>query len=159
MGRNYIETLMGAVVIGVAAIFLVFAYSTADLKAVEGYTVKANFDRIDGIQKGSDVRMAGIKIGTVVGQHLHPETYFAIVTMSISAGIKLPEDTSAAITSDGLLGDKYLSLTAGGADDMIPPGGEITTTQGSIDLIGLVGRFIFSQGGSDSKNSNDDAGK
>lgn len=149
MRKNYIETVMGGIVVVVALLFLVFAYNAANLKGtVEGYLVRAKFDRIDGIQRGSDIRMAGIKIGTVVDQKLDPATYLAVVTMNIHPEVKLPEDTSAAITSDGLLGDKYMVLTPGGAEDMIPHNGEITTTQGSIDLIGLVGKMIFSQSGS-----------
>lgn len=156
MGRNLIETLMGAVVIAVAVFFFVFAYNTANIKAVEGYEVSAKFDRIDGIRQGSDVRMSGIKIGTVLTQRIDPQTYLAIVTMSIDPVIKLPLDTSASITADGLLGDKYLALSPGGEDEMIPADGEIETTQGSIDLFSLVGQLIFSQTGDDGAKSGTD---
>lgn len=155
MRRNLIETIMGAVVLVVAAIFMLFAYKTADIQAVEGYAVTAKFDRIDGIREGSDVRMSGIKIGTVVAQRLDPETYLAVVTMTVDPAVKLPMDTSAQITSDGLLGDKYMSLSPGGADEMIPSGGEIETTQGSIDLFSLVGQMIFSQTGKGDKKGGD----
>ena len=147
MGKNLIETLMGAVVIAVAAIFMLFAYSKADVGAVDGYTVKAKFDRIDGINVGGDVRLSGIKVGTVIDEVLDPETYFAIVTLSIKDGIKLPTDTSAACTSSGLLGSKYLNLSPGADETMIPEGGEIETTQGCIDLFALLGQMIFSQTG------------
>ncbi len=156
MQRNLIETIMGAVVIVVAAIFLVFAYTTADVRAVEGYDVSAKFDRIDGIKRGSDVRMAGIKIGTVMDSTLDPETYLAVVELSINPTVKLPLDTSASITSDGLLGDKYMSLSPGGDEAMIKPGGEIETTQGAIDLFSLVGQMIFSQTGKDDKDKSGD---
>jgi phospholipid/cholesterol/gamma-HCH transport system substrate-binding protein len=135
------------VVVAVAVLFVIFAYDEADLKTVEGYAISAKFDRIDGIRRGSDVRMSGIKIGTVTGQALDPETYLAVVQLNIDTSIKLPMDTSAAITSDGLLGDKYMALSPGGDDEMIPAGGEIETTQGSIDLFSLVGQMIFSQTG------------
>ena len=156
MQRNLIETIMGAVVIVVAAIFLVFAYTTADVRAVEGYDVSAKFDRIDGIKRSSDVRMAGIKIGTVMDSTLDPETYLAVVELSINPTVKLPLDTSASITSDGLLGDKYMSLSPGGDEAMIKPGGEIETTQGAIDLFSLVGQMIFSQTGKDDKDKSGD---
>ena len=156
MQRNLIETIMGAVVIVVAASFLVFAYTTADVRAVEGYDVSAKFDRIDGIKRGSDVRMAGIKIGTVMDSTLDPETYLAVVELSINPTVKLPLDTSASITSDGLLGDKYMSLSPGGDEAMIKPGGEIETTQGAIDLFSLVGQMIFSQTGKDDKDKSGD---
>jgi len=147
MGKNLIETLMGSVVIMVAVIFIAFAYSKADVGAVTGYTVKAKFDRIDGIKVGGDVRLSGIKVGTVVEEILDPNTYFAVVTLSIDNSIKLPTDTSAACTSSGLLGDKYLNLSPGADDTMIPEGGEIESTQGCIDLFALLGQMIFSQTG------------
>ena len=147
MGKNLIETLMGSVVIAVAAIFMAFAYSKADVGAVDGYTVKAKFDRIDGINVGGDVRLSGIKVGTVVDEILDPNTYFAVVTLSIDNSIKLPTDTSAACTSSGLLGNKYLNLSPGADDTMIAAGGEIESTQGCIDLFALLGQMIFSQTG------------
>ena len=154
MRKNLIETVMGAVVLAVATLFIVFAYSKAEVGKVEGYEIKAKFDRIDGILAGSDVRMSGIKIGMVTASALDPKTYFANVSMNIRSDIKIPEDTSIAVSSDGLLGDKFLALSPGGSDDMLPPGGEITTTQGSIDLMGLVGQMIFSQTNKDDEKSN-----
>ena len=154
MRKNLIETVMGAVVLVVAAFFIVFVYSKAEVGKVDGYEIKAKFDRIDGILAGSDVRMSGIKIGTVTASALDPQTYFANVSMNIRSDIKIPEDTSIAVSSDGLLGDKFLALSPGGSDDMLPPGGEITTTQGSIDLMGLVGQMIFSQTNKDGEKSN-----
>ncbi len=147
MRKNSVETIMGAVVIAVAVLFVLFAYDKADLTTVEGYAISAKFDRIDGIRRGSDVRMSGIKIGTVTDQALDPETYLAVVKLNIDTNIKLPLDTSAAITSDGLLGDKYMALSPGSDGKMILVGGEIDTTQGSIDLFSLVGQMIFSQTG------------
>ena len=147
MGKNLIETLMGTVVIAVAAIFMLFAYSKADIGAISGYTVKAKFDRIDGIDVGGDVRLSGIKVGTVIEEILDPDTYFAVVTLSIDNSIKLPTDTSSACTSSGLLGNKYLNLSPGADDTMIPEGGEIESTQGCIDLFALLGQMIFSQTG------------
>ncbi|MAM67472.1 MAG: outer membrane lipid asymmetry maintenance protein MlaD [Rhodospirillaceae bacterium] len=149
MNRNLIETVMGAVVLVVAALFIVFAYSKAEVGAVEGYEIQAKFDRVDGILAGSDVRMSGIKIGTVTASSLDPKTYFAEVKMNIRSDVKIPDDTSIAVSTDGLLGDKFLALSPGGSDDMLEPGGEITTTQGSIDLMSLVGQMIFSQTGKD----------
>ena len=153
MRKNLIETVMGAVVLAVAALFIVFAYSKAEVGKVEGYEINAKFDRIDGILAGSDVRMSGIKIGTVTASALDPKTYFANVSMNIRSDIKIPEDTSIAVSSDGLLGDMFLALSPGGSDDMLPPGGEITTTQGSVDLMGLIGQMIFSQTNNDDDKS------
>ena len=89
--------------------------------------------------------MSGIKIGTVISSSLDPKTYFADVVMSIRRDVKIPEDTSVAVSSEGLLGGTFLSLSPGGSDEMLQAGGEITMTQGSIDLMGLLGQMIFSQ--------------
>ena len=153
MRKNLIETVMGAVVLIVAAFFIVFVYSKVDLGDIDGYEIRAKFDRVDGISAGSEVRMSGIKIGTVISSSLDPKTYFADVVMSIHSDIKIPEDTSVAVSSEGLLGGTFLALSPGGSDDMLQAGGEITMTQGSVDLMGLLGQMIFSQTSkSDGKN-------
>lgn len=154
MRRNLIETVMGAVVLAVAGIFLVFAYSKAEIGTVDGYRLQAKFDRIDGIRPGTDVRMSGIKVGTVTASALDPKTYLAVVQMNIREDVRVPADTAVAVATDGLLGDKFLALSPGGADEMLPDGGEITTTQGSVDLMGLVGQMIFSQTGKDEEKKN-----
>ena len=144
MGRNLIETLMGAVVIAVAVFFFVFAYNTANIKTVKGYEVTARFDRIDGIRQGSDVRMSGIKIGSVLDSRLDPTTYLAVVRFNISQSIQIPKDSSVRVLSDGLLGDAYLSIEPGSSDTMLEPGAAITRTQDSINIVDLLGRFAFS---------------
>ena len=152
MRGNVIEIVMGAVVIIVAALFLVFAYQTSQLRSVTGYQVTADFARVDGIRQGSDVRISGIKIGSVVAEELDPKSFLANVRMSIDPSVKLPDDTVAEIISAGLLGDKYMSLVPGGSDKVIPPGGKITYTQSSVSLENLIGQMIFSQpGGSQRK--------
>lgn len=88
--------------------------------------------------------MSGIKVGTVVAERLNPETYEAVVTLSISRDLKLPDDSTAKITSEGLLGGNYISLEAGGSETMIAEGGTLFNTQSSIDLLGLLGQAIFS---------------
>lgn len=143
MGKNLVETLMGAVVLVVAGMFLVFAYSTADIRPVRGYAVTAKFQSIDGVRLGTDVKLAGIKVGSVVGQALDPQTYEAVLTLSIDAHIKLPRDTSAQITSEGLLGGTYIALSPGAEDRMLAAGGEIRHTQSPVNLVQLLGRFIF----------------
>ncbi len=144
MQRNVIETVMGGVVLIVAAIFVAIAFRSGTATAPSGYQVTAEFDDASGMGPGSEVRMSGVKIGTVHSQELDPETYFAVVTLNISESIKLPRDTSARIIADGLLGANFIALEPGGDEEMIPPGGEITFTQGSINVVDLLGRFIFS---------------
>ncbi len=144
MQRNVIETVMGGVVLIVAAMFVGIAFRSGTVTTPAGYQVTAEFDDASGMGPGSEVRMSGVKIGTVYSQELDPETYFAVVTLNISDAIRLPRDTSARIISDGLLGSNFIALEPGGDEEMIPPGGEITFTQGSINVVDLLGRFIFS---------------
>ncbi len=135
---------MGGVVLIVAAMFVGIAFRSGTATTPAGYQVTAEFDDASGMGPGSEVRMSGVKIGTVHSQELDPETYFAVVTLNISESIKLPRDTSARIIADGLLGSNFIALEPGGEEEMIPPGGEITFTQGSINVVDLLGRFIFS---------------
>ncbi|MCA0201269.1 MAG: outer membrane lipid asymmetry maintenance protein MlaD [Proteobacteria bacterium] len=141
--RNPIETVLGAVVLVIAAMFLVFAYSASDLRAVTGYDVTATFLKVGGLERGSDVRISGINVGTVTDQRLDPQTFEAKVMMSISSDVKLPVDTTAAIVSDGLLGGKYINLVPGQAAEHIAAGGAIAKTRDFQSLEDLVGEIIF----------------
>jgi phospholipid/cholesterol/gamma-HCH transport system substrate-binding protein len=157
MTRNLLETLLGAIVLIVAVVFMVFAYKASQLSTDAGYELKARFDRVDGLQKGSDVRIGGIKVGTVVDQVLDPVSYQALVTFTVSDGIEVPADSSVAVASDGLLSGKYLSLVPGGDIAMLENGEEVTLTQSAINLEDLVGRFLFSQGSSGGGSKGGDA--
>ena len=145
-GRSLAETATGAVVLLVAAIFLAYAVLHSGRGAVngEGMQLTARFDRIDGLANGADVRIAGVKVGSVTGTRIDPRTFGAEVTMRVDRSLRLPNDTSAEITSEGLLGGKYVSLVPGGSERMLADGGRITETQGSVSLESLLGRFIFS---------------
>lgn len=143
MNSNLVETLIGAIVIGVAAVFLAFAYSTVGPRTGGGYALTAKFDRVDGLPIGADVRISGIKVGSVTGQDLDPTTYRALVRLSMSSSIELPDDSSAKVASEGLLGGAYIAIEPGGSDKVIAPGGEIKYTQSSVDLMGLISRAVF----------------
>ena len=151
MSGNVIETVMGAVVLVVAALFLFFAYTTSQVRAVHGYQVTAQFERVGALRDGSDVRIAGVKVGSVVSESLDPKTFLATVHMSINPAYKLPEDTVAEIVSNGLLGDQYMSLVPGGEEQTILPGGRIKYTQSPASLENLIGQMIFSQPGGQKK--------
>ena len=144
MRKNIIETIMGGVVLLVAALFLVFVFRSSDTGGTSGYPVRAQFDDASGLTPGTDVRMAGVKIGVVAEQGLDPQTYLARVVMTIDDSIELPTDSSARIIPDGLLGGNFISVEPGGEEEMIQPGGAIQFTQGSINVVDLLGRFIFS---------------
>lgn len=143
MKRNVIEAVLGAVVLAGAAIFLLFAYSVATVKSTGGYAVSATFAKVGGLERGSDVRISGIPVGTVTGQALDPKTFQAQVTLSIDSKVALPTDTEAAIVGDGLLGGKYVNLVPGQAADKIKAGGVLTKTRDYQSLEDLVGQIIF----------------
>ena len=143
MGRNAVETVLGAVVLVVAGMFVFFAYGTAQVSTVAGYEVRANFFKIGGLTPGSDVRVNGIKVGSVVSAELDPETYDAVVVMSISSEIKLPKDTVAGIGSEGIVGGKYVRLEPGAAKEAITAGGAISKTKDFKSLEDQVGEIIF----------------
>lgn len=148
MAGNVVETLIGAVVIAVAAVFLGFAYTTAHVGgSMAGYQLNARFASVDGLNVGADVRLSGIKIGTVTSQRLDPQSFSAIVTMTIANDIKLPEDTAAKVAASGLLGANYLALEPGGSEKDLAPGGEIKHTQGSVNLMDLIGQAVFGAAG------------
>ncbi|GAB6053590.1 outer membrane lipid asymmetry maintenance protein MlaD [Magnetospira thiophila] len=143
MRSNMVETVMGAVVLLVAAMFVFFAYNTAQVRAVSGYEVKAAFFKLGGLSRGADVRISGIKVGTVLDRALDPKTYDAVVTLSISRDIQLPTDTVASIGSEGILGGKYIRLMPGQSTEMLAAGGQITHTQDFRSLEDQVGEIIF----------------
>ena len=158
MSRNVIETVMGAVVLVIAAVFLFFAYSTSQVRAVSGYPLTAKFDKIEGIREGGDVRISGIKVGSIISETLDPTTFLAIVKISVNPNVKLPDDTVAEILSSGLLGDKYLALVPGSSDKDLQAGGEIKFTQSPVSLEDLIGKYIFSAGGTPKPGGGGDAG-
>lgn len=147
MSRNLLETLLGAIVLIVAIGFLAFAYRSSQVDGNGGYQLIARFDKVDGLERGSDVRISGIKVGSVIDQILDPETYRAEVRFTLRNDIQLPADTSAAVVSNGLLGGKYLALVPGGDIEMLEPGDEVTLTQSAVNLEDLIGHMIFSQSG------------
>jgi len=145
MGRHGVaETLTGAAVLVVAAGFLAYALAHSGRVAGSGYSLQAKFDHIDGLSIGGDVRIAGVKVGTVTNEQIDPKTFSAIVSMSVRNDIQLPKDSAASITSESLLGGKYISLSPGGDETDLKPGQTITITQSSVSLEELLGKFIFS---------------
>lgn len=143
MRRNIIETGMGAIVILVAVFFVVFSYGVTEHTPEEGYDVIAKFNAIDGLVVGSDVRIAGVKIGTVVDETIDQKEYRAVVRMKIDPAIKLAKDTLVRISSAGLLGGKYVKLEPGASKEMVAAGGVLTNTKDVVSLEELLGKVIF----------------
>lgn len=144
MKRNVIETVLGAVVLAVALIFLGFSYSTANVGSTGGYPLTADFTGTGGLSVGDSVQISGVRVGSVTKIELKPDDYRARVTMDVNDSVKLPDDTSALISSESLLGGKYLELQPGASDDMLTAGANIEYTQAPQNLEQLLGKFIFS---------------
>jgi phospholipid/cholesterol/gamma-HCH transport system substrate-binding protein len=142
--RSVAEVVIGAVVLLIAAGFLAYAIANSGRSTGSGYTLYAKFDHIDGLGVGNDVRLAGVKVGSVNQARIDPQSFQAVVAFSVRDDIRLPKDSAAIITSESLLGGKYLSLQPGGDEAILQPGQTVTITQGSISLEELLGKFIFS---------------
>jgi len=149
MNSTKFETLVGAIVILAAFGFFIFAAKATGFGGTSGgYHISAQFDNVDGVAIGSDVRVAGIKVGTVVGQHLDPKSYQAQIDMVLQPQVQLADDTSAKITSEGLLGSKFVALDPGGSDTTLKEGSIISYTQGAVDIWSLISQAMFSKSGS-----------
>jgi phospholipid/cholesterol/gamma-HCH transport system substrate-binding protein len=143
MAENPTEVIAGGAVLAVAIGFLVFAAQGAGLGSGGGsYDLRASFRSVEGVRVGTDVRLAGVKVGAVTGLALNPQTFFADATISVQGDVVLPEDSAILISSEGLLGGSFVELVPGGALDTIPQGGEILDTQGSVSLITLLMKFV-----------------
>ena len=143
MKRNTLETVVGGLVIAAAAYFLFFALHNLEHRKAGGYELLAKFDDVGGLAPGSSIRISGVKVGALSKITLDPVTYRATVHMEIESDVKLSTDTVASINTPGLLGDKYLSLQPGNADEMLKPGGEITDTNSAASLEKLLGQVVF----------------
>jgi len=148
MVRKLPELLTGFAVIAVAAVFLVYALGQAGEVSTGGYPLKAQFGSIGGLTVGAEVKIGGVVVGHVSDEHLDPITYAAIVNLVINSDIKIPQDSSAAVDSDGLLGGNYVAVSPGGSNTMFAPGQSFQVTQSAVNIEDLLGKFIFSMGGS-----------
>ncbi len=153
MKRSLVETILGAVVLLGAGLFLLYSIETADIADTGGYEVTADFSSVGGLKPGDIIQISGVKVGTVSRIDLVTETYLARVYMNIREDYKVPTDTAALITSEGLLGGQYMALEPGADEEMIAPGGVIQYTQAPQNLEQLLGQFIFSMK-DDDKGSN-----
>lgn len=145
MKQNFIETLVGFVVLFIASSFFYFAYNISESgKTSDGYNIGATFQDIDGILEGSDVKIGGIKIGYVEDIVLDPDTYFAHIKFYIDNGIEIPEDSRASISTSGLLGGKYVRITPGASDDNLKPNKNIKFTQSALSIEDLIGKLVYS---------------
>jgi len=145
--RKLPELLTGFAVVLIAAVFLVYALGRSGAITAGGYPLQAQFSSIGGLTVGADVKIGGVTIGHVADERLDPNTYAAILGLVIDNDIKIPDDSSAAISSDGLLGGNYVAVSPGGSNTMLAPGASFAVTQSAINIEDLIGKFIFSMGG------------
>jgi len=148
MRRGAVETMLGAVVLLIAVGFVIFGARSIDLQGDDGYELTARFLKVGGLDRGSDVRISGVKVGSVIDRALDDQTFEAVVTFTVRSDIKLPADTEAGVTAEGLLGGKYLRLFPGTASETLAPNGEIVQTRDFQALEDTVSEIIFLATGS-----------
>ena len=144
MSENSTEVVTGGVVLAVALGFLLYVSQATGLStaAERGYPLTASFRSLEGVNVGSDVRLAGVKVGTVTRIALNPETYRADTMIRVREGVKIPDDSSIVIASEGLLGGNFVEIVPGGSLFYLEPGGEIEDTQGAVSLVSLLMKFV-----------------
>ncbi|MGA0603792.1 outer membrane lipid asymmetry maintenance protein MlaD [Caulobacter sp. KR2-114] len=139
---QWAETGVGAAVIVAAAGFLAYSLTVGGSVRAHGYEVRARFGQIGSLAPGGVVSVAGVKVGTVASIRLDPKTYLATATLDLDPAIPLPADSTAKITSDGLMGGSHVVIEPGAASETLKAGGEIENTQGAVDLLTLIGQFL-----------------
>ena len=145
MSNSKIETTVGALVLLLAIGFLVYLLNSTNLiNNKDGLNLKASFRSADGITTGTDVRMAGVKIGSVTGMRLDPESFRAEVLFSLRNDLKIPDDSGVAVSQDGLLGGSFVEVIPGGSEFELQDGAEFLDTQGSVSLVSLLLKFVSS---------------
>ena len=153
--NNYFEIIVGTFVLLCAAFFFFDSFKSSKVRTDNGYHLLAKFDNAEGIAVGSDIKISGIKIGTVAEQFLDEKDFRAVLKLNISKNVKLSSDSSAKISSEGLLGSKFLSISPGSEDENLKDGEEIAFTQSSVNFEDLLGKFIFSSNSSKDETKNE----
>lgn len=143
MRESVTEVTVGALVIIVAGGFLAYAaQATGYTRGGGDMTLTASFRSVEGVSVGTDVRLAGVKIGSVTGMDLNAQTYRADTVMTLSNDVPIPNDSSAVVASEGLLGGNFIEIVPGGSMDNFAPGDEIVDTQGAVSLLQLLLTYV-----------------
>ena len=143
MSENTTEVIVGGAVLAAAIGFLVYAgQMTGVTTGQTEYPLTASFRSADGVDVGTDVRLAGVKVGRVTSIELDAETFRAQTAFTVRSGIEVPDDSAVAISSEGLLGGNYVEILPGGSPFTLASGDEIEVTQGSVSLISLLMKFV-----------------
>ncbi|HRO14712.1 MAG TPA: outer membrane lipid asymmetry maintenance protein MlaD [Paracoccus sp. (in: a-proteobacteria)] len=144
-GAERAELWVGGAVLAVAAGFLVWSTGAFGDAGRGTYPLIASFPNVNGVETGTEIRMAGVRIGRVADVRLNPKTYYAEAELRVPSDIELPVDSAALIQSDGLLGGAYIELQPGGSTDLLAPGAEIEDVQGAVSLLSLMMKFVDAQ--------------
>ncbi len=149
MNRISIEFVVGLFLLAGFGAFFYLAVNMGDvgLFRAADYEVTARFTNTSGLKEGSFVEMAGVRVGKVASIHFDPEAYESVVKLAIDKQVNIHEDTIASVRTSGIIGDKFVKLTPGGADEYLEDGGEIIETESSLDIEELVSKYIFESGG------------
>lgn len=143
MSESTTEVLVGASVLAAAAAFVIYAGQVSGYSgSSESYSLQASFRSLEGVTVGTDVRLAGVKVGTVTDVSLNPETYRADTTVSLQTGIEIPDDSAIVVSSEGLLGGNFVEIVPGGSPFFYEPGSTIEDTQGAVSLVSLLLKFV-----------------
>jgi len=147
MRENTTEVIVGGIVLAVALGFLTYTLRTTGYGAGgAAYDLSASFRSVEGITAGTDIRLAGVKIGTVSSITLDPVTYRGNTVLAITSDTVIPDDSAAVIASEGLLGGNFVEIVPGGSLDNFENGAEIEDTQGAVSLISLLLKFVTGEG-------------
>lgn len=148
MTHSTTEVLVGGGVLAAALGFGFYALQSTGLSlgGSEGYSLTASFRSLEGVSVGTDVRLAGVKVGTVTAMALNPETYRADTTVMIKDGILIPDDSAIVVASEGLLGGNFVEISPGGSPFYYEAGDEILDTQGAVSLVSLLLKFVSGEG-------------
>jgi len=143
VAQNPTELAVGAAVLLLAGGFLAYTMgAVGSTPARNGYELNARFRSVEGVRVGTDVRLAGVKIGTVAAIELDPESFQADTRLNLREDVILPDDSSAVISTEGLLGGTYIEIQPGGSPFNYEDGGDIFETQGTINVISLLAKFV-----------------
>ncbi|WP_343502661.1 outer membrane lipid asymmetry maintenance protein MlaD [Alloyangia pacifica] len=144
MSHTATEVTVGGLVLAGAIAFSAYAVSATGfaIGGDRGYALDASFRSLEGISVGSDVRLAGVKVGSVSEIRLNPETYRADMTLMVQDDVRLPDDSSIVISSEGLLGGNFVEISPGGSPFYYGAGDEVLDTQGSVSLISLLLKYV-----------------
>lgn len=143
MSEHTTEVIVGAGVLAAAIGFVVYAGQISGFSNSSAtYPLEASFRSLEGVSVGTDVRLAGVKVGTVSDVELNTETFRADTTVSLASGVEIPDDSAIIIASEGLLGGNFVEIVPGGSAFYFEPGDTIEDTQGAVSLVSLLLKFV-----------------